>query len=89
MPPETNATSLGFVNTLNTVGGIIAVILIGYLLDMQWDGVMANGKHVYTTMDYHSALFILPCALVAAFITLIFVKETFCKPAIPAGENES
>lgn len=35
-PPQHNATALGFVNTLNMVGGALAQPFIGYILDFYW-----------------------------------------------------
>lgn len=78
-PPETNATTLGFVNTLNMLGGAGAALLIGYLLDQNWDGRLVEGSRLYGTDAYHAALIILPMALVLALITLLFIKETHCK----------
>lgn len=78
-PPETNATALGFVNTLNTLGGAATQLIIGILLDLRWNGVMENGARFYSTADYHFALSILPIAIAISLIFLFFVKETHCK----------
>lgn len=78
-PAETNATTMGFVNTLNTLGGAGAAVLIGFLLDSSWQGKMVDGIRVYSAESYHNALIILPAAILLALITLIFVKETHCK----------
>ncbi len=78
-PPETSATALGFINTLNTAGGMLAQPLIGYLLDLNWQGEMQGGVRFYDTADYHIALSILPIAIALSFIVLFFVRETHCK----------
>jgi MFS family permease len=78
-PPETSATTLGFINTLNTSGGMIVQPLIGYLLDLNWHGEMQGGVRFYDTADYHIALSILPIAIILSLIVLFFVRETHCK----------
>ncbi len=78
-PPETSATALGFINTLNTAGGMIAQPVIGYLLDVNWHGQMQGGVRFYDTHTYHIALSILPITIALSLIVLFFVKETHCK----------
>lgn len=78
-PSETNATTMGFVNTLNTLGGALAAVGIGFLLDSQWSGQMIAGSHAYSIAAYHYALAILPMAIGLSIIVLFFVKETYCK----------
>lgn len=79
-PPETNATALGFANTWNSVGAALAQLLIGVLLDLSWNGDMLNGVRVYSNSDFHFALTFFPVAIILAFFSLFFVKETYCKP---------
>jgi sugar phosphate permease len=81
-PPETNATALGFVNTLNNLGGALAQPFIGLILDWQWQGSMENGVRIYTVTDYHTALITLPVCIVIAICFLPFIRETYCKPVI-------
>ncbi len=79
-PPQVNATTLGFVNTLNSLGGGLAQPLIGFILDLRWGGQMQNGVRHFSTNDFHVALAILPVCLFISIILLPFIKETFCKP---------
>ena len=78
-PPETSGTALGFINTLNTAGGMLAQPAIGYLLDLNWHGEMQGGVRFYDTADYHIALSILPIAIALSLVVLFFVRETHCK----------
>jgi MFS family permease len=78
-PPETSGTALGFINTLNTAGGMLAQPAIGYLLDLNWHGEMQGGVRFYNTANYHIALSILPIAIALSLIVLFFVRETHCK----------
>ncbi len=75
-PPQYNATALGFVNTLNMVGGALAQPFIGYILDFYWSGQIENGARAYQVANFHIALLIIPVMLVIALLLLPFIKET-------------
>lgn len=79
-PPETNATALGFVNTLNSLGAALAQPFIGLLLDMGWNGATVDGVRQYSVADYHNALITLPICIGISLLILPFVRETYCKP---------
>lgn len=79
-PPETNATALGFVNTLNNMGGALAQPFIGLLLDLQWNGSMANGVRSYSVADYHLAMITIPVCIAISVLIIPFIRETYCKP---------
>lgn len=81
-PPETNATALGFVNTLNSLGGALAQPFIGLILDMQWAGQMSDeGVRQYSVGNYHAALATVPICIAISLIILPLIKETYCRPA--------
>lgn len=81
-PPPYNATALGFMNTLNMTGGALAQPLIGYILDLNWDGGLENGARVYQMADYHLALLLVPIMLVLALLLLPFIKETYANKQV-------
>jgi MFS family permease len=78
-PPEHNAAALGFVNTLNMVGGAIAQPLIGYILDFYWSGQLESGARVYQLANFDMALSLLAIMLLCAILLLPFIKETYGK----------
>jgi sugar phosphate permease len=78
-PPETNATALGFVNTLNSLGAALAQPFIGLMLDWHWSGGMVEGVRHYSVTSYHLALATLPACITIAILILPFIKETYCK----------
>lgn len=78
-PKHANATSLGFMNMLNMLGGAIAQPIIGHFLDLHWHGKMENGARIYSLTNYHFALIALPICIIIALVILFFVKETFCQ----------
>lgn len=79
-PPETNATALGFVNTLNSLGAALAQPFIGLLLDLHWQGQMTDGVRQYSVANYHFALLTIPIGIAISLLILPFIRETYCKP---------
>jgi MFS family permease len=75
------ATVLGLMNTFNSVFEALFEPLVGVLLDWTWDGSMAHGMHHFSLQGYHLSLVLLPGALLAALICLLFVRETYCRIA--------
>ena len=83
-PPELTGTSMGFINTLNSLSGAVAQPLLGRMLDKQWTGELAEGARVYSLQAYQNALVgIVGCIVIAMFI-LPFIKETYCKSCYEA-----
>ena len=79
-PHRVGATVSGLVNTAMVGGGALMQPLVGLLLDAGWDGRMAAGARVYTLEAYHSALLALPASTAIGIVTLIAVRETWCRP---------
>jgi sugar phosphate permease len=78
-PPETNATALGFVNTLNSLGAALAQPFIGLMLDWTWTGGMVEGVRQYSVSSYNIALLTIPICIGISILILPFIKETHCK----------
>lgn len=70
-----SGAALGFMNTANMVGGAVGQPLIGMLLDMSWDGTMANNARVYSAASYQFSLTLLPILIAISLILLPFIKE--------------
>ena len=83
-PPEINATSLGFMNMLNTVGAAIAEPLVGWILDKihPMTSVPGHAAATYALADYQFALNLLPSFTLFAFFLLFWVEETGCQPMV-------
>ncbi|NGX34263.1 MAG: putative sulfoacetate transporter SauU [Candidatus Anoxychlamydiales bacterium] len=78
---KAKATAAAFTNFVISIGDAIFQPLVGFLLDNNWDGNLAEGIRVYSVADYQIALSCLPMTLVLAFILLFFVKESSSKKA--------
>ena len=78
--PDTVGAASGVVNTAMTGSGAMTQPLFGWLLDLQWDGIAANGVRVYAASAYgHAALAFVAIQLIG--IALAFgLRETHCRP---------
>lgn len=80
-PPSYSGTTIGFTNSLVMVSGVIFQPLLGKILDLAWDGVTAaDNTPIYSLNDYQQALTTVPCCLLAAWLVLKLVKETYPFP---------
>lgn len=78
-PPSINGTALGFMNMLNMVGGAAGQPLVGFLLDLFWQGQMEHGARVYSEANFHDALIALPVMLAISLFIIPLLRETYCK----------
>ncbi len=81
--PKTVGTVIGFNNMAVVCGGLIFQPLVGFLLRMNWDGVMFNGTPFYSVENFRSAFIILPLTyLVSTVVSHFLLQETNCKQLI-------
>lgn len=78
-------TAIGFMNAFDALFGAFTDPLTGKFLDLGWTGTVIEGARVYSVDSYKLAFLILPITLILALITLIWTKETHCKPVSPAA----
>jgi MFS family permease len=78
--------ALGFVNMCSVLGGAVFQPLLGWLLDLQWDGNLVAGARVYAVEAYRLAFLVLPALPIAGFIAALRVRETWCRPYAAAAE---
>jgi len=79
-PRELAGTALAFINMMTVVVGALLQPVVGWILELRWDGIMVDGAPVYSASAFHTAMFILPVCLLVAFILTVMTKETYCKP---------
>lgn len=77
IPLSQAATAIGFINMLIMMGGMVMQPLVGHILDFVWGGTYLNGIRVYSTLDFHKALIIIPVAMIFAAILSMRLKETY------------
>lgn len=78
-PIEISGTTIGLLNMLVMVGGVIFPPIVGKLLDMNWQGTMIDGARVYSEHAYTVALSVLPLGILVGILLLFLIRETHCK----------
>lgn len=73
-------STLALVNMAVMSTGAIFQPLIGWLLDLQWDGTAIEGARVYSGAAYATALAVLPACQILSLLGALKVRETFCTP---------
>ena len=70
------AAAMSFINMAITASGAVFQPLIGWLLDLNWDGRMEAGERIYSAAAYDGALWIFPACSLAALVLALMVRET-------------
>lgn len=71
------ATVFGFTNAINMIGGAVFQPIIGWFLDLQWQGTVSNGIRIYSTQSFKIGLTVIPMGLLISLLILFFIKETY------------
>ena len=82
--PILAATAVGFMNAFDALFGAFSDPLTGKFLDLCWTGTIVDGARVFSASAYQMAFLTLPIYLIISLITLVRVKETYCKPISPS-----
>ncbi len=80
--PSSSGSVLGLVNMFVMASGAIFQPLIGWLLDMGWDGKTLNGSPVYSLETYNFAFTSMIVCGVGGLVAALMVKETQCKQVV-------
>jgi len=75
-PWQLSGTAIGMVNALVTGAGALFQPLVGWLLDLAWDGVLVDGARVYAIGAYHVAFSVLVAGCVIGILCAIAVRES-------------
>ena len=74
-PPRVKATAAAFTNFIVSMGDLLVLPFIGFILDFVWNGVIKDGIRVYSVTEYQKALVCLPIALVIGILISSFLKD--------------
>ena len=74
-----SSTSLGLMNMCIVGSGAVMQPLIGWLLDLGWDGQLIDGARVYSEVAYRNAFVSLLVMNLAALLAGLFLRETHCR----------
>jgi MFS family permease len=83
--PNYSSTSLGLMNMCIVGSGAVMQPLIGWLLDLNWDGALAEGARIYSADAYRTALSSLLVVNLAALLATLVLRETRCQQRPPPG----
>ncbi len=76
-PNKYAGTALGFTNMASILLGALFQPIVGYLLDLHWDGKLLDGVREYSAMDLQTAMISLPICLVLCLVLCLFLKESY------------
>lgn len=74
-----SSTSLGLMNMCIVGSGAVMQPLIGWLLDLNWDGTLVDGARIYSADTYVYALSSLIIVNAVALIASFLLRETRCR----------
>ncbi|HSV29419.1 MAG TPA: MFS transporter, partial [Candidatus Omnitrophota bacterium] len=78
-PAWAGGAALGVVNTASMASGAIFQPLIGWLLDLNWEGASAAGVRVYGPQAWETAFLAVLACQVVALACAVISKETRCR----------
>ena len=79
-PVKVSGAVTGFVNTATVGSGALMQPLVGWFLDVNWDGTLVDGVRLYGAAAYDVALITMPACAAASFVSVWLIRETFCRP---------
>ncbi|MCZ6636828.1 MAG: MFS transporter [Alphaproteobacteria bacterium] len=77
--PAAAGTAMALVNTLIMASGAAFQPLIGWLLDLSWDGRMEAGARIYSLESFQFALLPLLISNLTGILVVFLVRETRCR----------
>ena len=79
-PPDAAGVTLGCINAAVPLSASVFQPLVGWLLDMGWDGGTIGGARIYSPDTFRSAFLTLIVAGLVAVVAALRVRETWCRP---------
>ena len=75
---EISGTTVAFTNAVVMMGGVIFQPLLGLILDLAWDGKMAEtGLRIYTGTNYQVAMLTVPICLFISWVMLSWLNDGY------------
>ena len=78
-PIAYSGTALGLVNGMTTAAGALYQPLVGWALDLGWDGRLVNGVRSYDPATYRMGLSVLIAGSAIGLVCALLIKETYCR----------
>ena len=80
-PAALAGTASGVANMGNMLGGMIMPPVVGWVLDRNWSGTLADGARIYDFAAYRAGFSPMLAWLALALLLLAFTRETHCRQA--------
>ena len=78
--PAHSGMATGVVNTAPFLGGAVLQPLVGWVMDLTWQGgVNSEGIRLYAQGDYRAGFIVLSVFLVVSLVAAFRVRETYCR----------
>lgn len=79
-PAWSAGVTLGIVNGFVVGSGAVLQPLVGWLLDLGWDGTLVAGARIYSLAAYEGAFLILPVTCGWGVLVALLLRETGARP---------
>ncbi len=76
-PAQAEGSACGFHNAMCMISGVIAQPLMGWILDLLWNGHMVEGVRHFLPSNYQMAFAVIPLALLASYFVAGRIRETY------------
>lgn len=80
--PGSDGTTLGFLNTISMASGALFQPIIGWLLDLNWQGTLSEAVPIYPVAAYQTAFLVFLAAGGIAITAALCIRETHCRHAL-------
>ncbi len=77
--PASAGMGIALVNTGLFLGAAVMQPAFGWLLDLSWDGTLADGLRRYAWADFRTGLWLSAGAALLAVVASLRVRETYCQ----------
>jgi MFS family permease len=79
VPLRLVGTASGFCNMGPLLGGMLLQPAMGWILDLRWNGALANGVRVYDAAAYRGAFTLMFVTMIVAAFVLTLAKDSHAK----------
>jgi sugar phosphate permease len=79
-PRYAKGTAGALNNFVTMIGGLLMQPIVGWFLNLSWDGTMQKNIPFYSFNNFRWALMVLPIMCFLGFLLSFNIKETHCKP---------
>ena len=78
-PPHLSGMSTSVTNMGGFLGGALLQPLVGWMMDLSWNGTMADGVRLYSPEDFRYGLLLIAAAVWFGAVAAWRIRETHCR----------